>query len=108
MSLLGSCGGDTTALYNPKSSGTIYCNNPVPLNGQYDPATPGYIFVFNNGTNVQTKVSRLDSIYDMQVKSIYESALLGFSADMSGDTREQLRCEASVQYIEYDALATTN
>jgi len=108
--LLCSCRNDTGSnttpqpLYSPASSGAIYCANPAPLNGQYDPAAPNYIIVFNAGTNSVAEVNRLASIYDMKVGYIYEVALLGFSAQMSGETREQLRCEVSVNYIAYDGL----
>ncbi len=79
-----------------------YCKNPVDLNGQFDPKAPGYIVVFNDNIDAKEEVERLKSIYALQVSHIYDSALNGFSASMSDDTREKLRCEKTIKYIQYD------
>jgi len=100
--IVNSCSLDTESITN------AYCESPAPLNGQFDPDVPGYIVVFNENINSATEVNHLINIYEIQVGFIYGAALNGFSAEMTDDTMEKLRCESSVAYIEYDSQVSIN
>ena len=91
-----------------ESTANAYCKNPAQLSGQLDPDAPGYIVVFNENIDAATEVNRLINIYEIQVGFIYGAVLNGFSAEITDDTREQLRCESSVAYIEYNSQASIN
>lgn len=90
----------------PAAQGGSYCGNPAPLKGQFDPKAPGYIIVFKDDVNVAAEVERLKRNFEIQVGHIFDSALNGFSATMTDDTREKLRCETSINYIQYDSSIT--
>lgn len=85
-----------------------YCENPAPLKGQFNPDVPGYIVVFKENIDSATEANRLINIYKIQLGFIYSTALNGFSAEMTDDTKEKLRCESSVAYIEYDSQVSIN
>jgi hypothetical protein len=53
------------------------------------------------------ETQRLATKYDFVPTHVYTAALAGFSADVPADVTRDLRCEASVQYIEYDGVVTT-
>lgn len=91
-----------------ESTANAYCESPAPLSGKLDPDAPGYIVVFNENIDTTTEVNRLINIYEIQVGYIYGTVLNGFFAEMTDDTREKLRCESSVDYIEYNGLVSAS
>lgn len=87
-------------------SGVPPCAAPAPLEGRKDPRAPGYIVVYRSGTPVRTTTFRLAAQYGFRPRYIYEHALLGFAAELSGLAVAALRCEPVVQRISHDALVT--
>jgi len=78
------------------------CENPAPVLNQFDSNAPGYIVSFEKGVNVDAEVNFLKDNYPINVKHVYQDALAGFSAEMSDETREQLRCHETIDYIEHN------
>ena len=68
----------------PDSSG-VKCGSPAPLLGEYDPATPGFVFVFRGGVDGPDETERLAVRYDFTPTGVHESALSGFAADPEVD-----------------------
>jgi hypothetical protein len=82
------------------------CVVPVPLLGQANSAAPGFIVVFHDQVDAQAETQRLASRYGFTPTHVYTAALTGFSAQLSPALVEQLRCEASVSYVEFNSLAS--
>jgi len=82
------------------------CASPAPLQGYFDPRAPGYIVVFNADTDVDRALAMLQARYDFRPNRVYGSALLGFSALLSADTVEAIRCESVVKYVAYNMWIT--
>ena len=83
------------------------CNNPAPLLGTKDPRAPGYIVVFQDGTDAGPTARALAAKYTFQTKFVYSSALLGFSADLPDAVVAALRCESAVKYIQHEGVVST-
>lgn len=76
--------------------------------GVYDSRAPKVIVLFKAGTAVEPEVARLAALHAFTPSNVYVSApLLGFAAEMSPASIAGVRCAASVQLVEYDAVATT-
>jgi hypothetical protein len=84
------------------------CLNPAPLVGQPDGAAPGYVVVFRDGTNPIQVTAQLEQKYGFKAKYVWQNVLLGFSAEFTTETREKIRCESSVKYMEFDQHLTVN
>lgn len=100
--VLGGCNHDSS----DESEGNGYCKNPADLNGVYDTSAPGYIVYFKDDVDTVSEVNRLIDIYEIEVGAVYD-ALNGFFGEMSESTRERLRCEASVDYVHFNGVVTT-
>jgi hypothetical protein len=97
-----------TSCGHPSDQGPSFlCNNPAPLSGNFDPAAPGYIVLFNSGIDAQAETTRLSLLYGFQPENIY-NAIGGFSASFSDDTLSHLRCEPSVLSISYNGAVWPN
>jgi hypothetical protein len=82
------------------------CASPAPLQGYFDPRAPGYIVTFDAGTDVDRALAALQARYDFRPAYVYRSALLGFSALLSADAVEGIRCESVVKYVSYNATVS--
>jgi len=82
------------------------CASPAPLQGYFDSRAPGYIVVLNAGTDVDGALASLQARYGFTPVHVYRSALLGFSARLTPDTVEAIRCEPVVKYVEYNSTVT--
>lgn len=82
------------------------CLRPAPLRGTYTPEAPGVIVQVKAGTAVEAEVVRLSAAYAFTPRFIYTHAYEGFSADLPAATIADLRCEPSVQAVEWDAVVT--
>jgi hypothetical protein len=80
----------------------------APLTGTFDPQAPGFIVVFNDGTDVDAAVATLSAKYGFTSTRVYHSALAGFSALLSDRVVEALRCEPVVKYVSYNARVGGN
>jgi hypothetical protein len=85
---------------------TADCSTPAPLLGRADPKAGGYIVQFRDGVAVQPEVDRLAAKYKFTARHVYQSALRGFSAELTVATLAGIRCEASVVSVEYDGTVT--
>lgn len=84
----------------------VRCLQPAPLRGSYTPAAPGVIVTFHPGTAVEAEVTRLSAAYAFTPRFVYTHALEGFSADVPATTIAALRCESSVEAVEWNAVVT--
>ena len=84
------------------------CDDPAPLRGTADPRAPGYIVVFHKGVASRAEAQRLAAKYGFTPRAVYESALQGFSADLSAAALAGVRCEATVDYVEHDGVVTAH
>jgi hypothetical protein len=80
------------------------CAHPVPLSGTLDARAPGYIVVFRAGVKTSAEAARIASVYGITSMDVL-SLIPAFSATLDDDTRDRLRCEPSVSYIEYNSVA---
>lgn len=80
------------------------CVDPAPLLGSADPRAPGYIVVFHDSLDARVETARLAARYDFVPSHVYEFALRGFSAQLSTPVVAEVRCEASVSYVEHDGV----
>jgi hypothetical protein len=72
------------------------CPNPAPFHEPGPPA-PGYTVHFLEGHDAHRATYDLEQKYGFEAWSIYA---LGFTADFPDVTREALRCEAVVKFVE--------
>jgi hypothetical protein len=84
----------------------VSCARPAPLQGQRDPRAPGYIVVFRDGTPARQTAAALGEKYGFKPSQVYEHALSGFAAVLTDAALAGIRCEAAVQYVEHDGVAT--
>ena len=82
------------------------CEKPAPLLGAKDPKAPGYIVVFQEGTDASPTARALSAKYQFQTKFVYTSALLGFAAELPDAVVAALRCESAVKYIQHDGAVS--
>ena len=81
------------------------CASPAPLINENNRAHPDriideYIVLFRQGTNTSAESSRLASKYGFTVKEIF-TIIPAIAADLHPDVVAKLRCEPSVQTIEF-------
>jgi hypothetical protein len=74
------------------------CAEPAPLHGKKSPAAPGYIVVLHEGVDPHRTTWELAQQHGFTPISVFA---LGFAADFPESTREALRCEAVVRYVEH-------
>jgi hypothetical protein len=79
------------------------CPDPAPLRGTPDPAAPGYVVVFRDGTDVDAALAGLAREPGVEPHHVYRSALLGFSATLEPAALAAVRCHPAVDYVEHDA-----
>ena len=77
------------------------CENPARLLGQFDPQAPRYIVVYRDGVDAGAETDRLAIKYGFQPRFVYTHALGGFSAELTPSVVAALRCEATVDYMEF-------
>ena len=77
------------------------CENPAPLLGQFDPQAPRYIVVYRAGVDAGAETDRLATKYGFQPRFVYTHALGGFSAELAPSVVAAVRCEATVDYMEF-------
>ena len=82
------------------------CANPAPLLGQFDPQAPRYIVVYRDGVDAGVETDRLAMKYEFQPNFVYTHALGGFSAELTPPVVADLRCEGTVNYMEFDQRVT--
>lgn len=78
------------------------CANPAPLYGEFDPNAPDYDVVFHDGIDPIAETDRLAAVYGFTPTSVHTFVPV-FFAPLTDDVRDRLRCEPSVQLIEYNA-----
>lgn len=77
---------------------------PAPLHGRPDPAAPGYIVVFVDGTDPDAVVEELAAAHGFTPTHVFRNALLGFSAELSDDALAAVRRHPAVKYVEHEAV----
>lgn len=79
------------------------CEDPAPLEGEHDPAAPGYIVQFHDGVDAHATAAELAEKYGFTVDTVYDAALLGFfTPDATPEMVAGLRCEESVELVEHN------
>ncbi len=82
------------------------CEHPAALLGQFDPQAPGYIVVYRDGVDAKAETDRLATKYEFQPRFVYIHVLGGFSADLTPPVVADVRCEATVDYMEFNQRFT--
>ena len=82
------------------------CADPAPLNGSFDPAAADFLVMFHDSVDASVEAARLAQAYGFTARFVWETAVKGFSAEMSPATVNALRCEPSIAEIEYDQVFT--
>jgi hypothetical protein len=79
------------------------CEMPAPLLGEFDPRAPEYLVAYRDDVDVEVETERLAAEYGFEPKTV---GYAWFTVDVSigEETREALRCEPSVEYIEYNGI----
>lgn len=107
---LASCNGATSATDVPgllsQALVSPACPDPAPVRGMYDPRAPGYIVVFHDSVDASVETARLAETYGFTPRHVYESALRGFSAVLSPEAVAGVRCQATVDYLEYNGIVS--
>lgn len=80
---------------------------PAPLHGKPDPAAPGYIVVFVDGTDSDAVAEELAAAHGFTPKHVFRSALLGFAAALSADALDAVRRHPAVKYVEHEGVVRT-
>lgn len=88
---------------SPLHGVTSPCSAPAPVLGTYSPAAPGYIVQFHDGIDPSAETARLAQRYGFMPTHVFR-VIPGFSALLSEAHVRALRCEASVELIEHDAV----
>lgn len=83
--------------------GYTFCSMPAPLYGDPDEPAVGYIFEVDDGVNHTEEVARLSAEYHFEIKRVFEN-LPQFSALMSEETMERLRCEPTITKVWYNGI----
>lgn len=76
----------------------------APLHGKADPAAPGYIVVFVDGTPADDVADELAAAHGFTPTHVFRNALLGFSARLSADALDAVRRHPAVKYVEHEAV----
>lgn len=79
-------------------------SRPAPLHGRADPAAPGYIVVFVDGTNPDAVTDELAAAHGFTPKHVFRNALLGFAAELSDDALAAVRRHPAVKYVEHEGV----
>jgi hypothetical protein len=74
----------------------------APLHGRPDPAAPGYIVVFIDGTDADVVTDALGTAHGFVPKHVFRNALLGFAAELSDDALAAVRRHPAVKYVEHE------
>lgn len=74
----------------------------APLHGTPDPAAPGVIVVYHDGTDPHAVTDELAAAHGFTPKHVFHSALLGFAANLSADALDAVRRHPAVKYVEHD------
>jgi hypothetical protein len=77
-------------------------SGPAPLHGKADPAAPGYIIVFVDGTDPDAVVDELAAAHGFAPKHVFRNALLGFAAELSAEALDAVRRHPAVKYVEHE------
>lgn len=77
---------------------------PAPLHGRADPAAPGYIVVFHDGTRPDAVTDELAAAHGFTPKHVFRNALLGFAAELSDDALAAVRRHPAVKYVEHEGV----
>ena len=81
------------------------CNNPAQLLGELDSEAPDYIIMFKDDVDPMDEVNRLSAYYNMQIQHVYVAkGIEGFTAQISDEIMDLLRCEPTIDFIEYNAV----
>ena len=82
------------------------CEQPRPLLGVPDVRAPGYLVIFHDTVDAEVEAARLAAAHGFRPRSVWTSALEGFSADLRREIVAELRCVSTVDYIEYNQIYT--
>lgn len=83
------------------------CASPAPLLGEKSTA-PGYVVVFREGTDAVAVTRRLAEKHVFKPRHVYQYAIQGFSADMSGPALAGVRCEPQVRFVEHNGIVSVD
>ena len=79
------------------------CDDPAPILNSYDPKGLGYIVIFHDGTDARLESGRLAEVHGFTLRHIFSGkSLQGFSAEISPSALAALRCDKSVDYVEFN------
>ena len=92
----GGCAGQPAVLAPP-------CEQPAPLDGKWDPKTPGYIIMFTKDVDdARVLALALAAKYGFTPESIF-GAIRGFSVqELSPQALRGLRCEPKIHAISFN------
>ena len=79
-------------------------SEPAPLHGTPDPAAPGYIVVYHDGTMPDAVTEELAGAHGFTPKHVFRNALLGFAAELSDDALDAVRRHPAVKYVEHEGV----
>jgi hypothetical protein len=99
-SLITGCAAD-----DPSTPPAPACDAPAPLTGRFDARAPDYFVVYRDGVDTAAETDRLSRQYGLTPLIVYQ-VIPAFVASFSDEVREQLRCEPSVSYLEYDGIVS--
>lgn len=74
---------------------------PAPLHGTPDPAAPGVIVVYRDGTDADAVTAELAAAHGFTPRHVF-SSLPGFAAELADDALATVRRHPAVKYVEYD------
>ncbi len=79
------------------------CDDPAPIVNSYDPKESGYIVIFHVGTDARQETSRLVQVHGFTLRHVFAAEpLQGFSAEISPAALATIRCDKSVNYVEFN------
>jgi hypothetical protein len=80
-------------------------SDPAPLHGTPAAEAPGYIVVFQDGTDPDAVVDALAAPHGFTPEHVFRHALLGFAAELSADALDAVRRHPAVKYVEHEGVA---
>jgi hypothetical protein len=79
------------------------CDDPAPIVNSYDSKAQGYIVIFHDETDARLESARLAEVHGFTLRHIFAGkSLQGFSAEISPSALAALRCDKSVDYVEFN------
>jgi hypothetical protein len=79
------------------------CDQPAPLDGEWNAKTPGYLVGFRNGTaDAGSLAYQLGRRYGFVPESIYKTIGGFYVVELSPEALAGLRCEPQVQAISFN------